>query len=40
MLKSEILDCRVVALEKKGRFRRYFFGVLEILELDTPRMYL
>ena len=30
--KSETLDCRAVALEKKGDFRKYFFGISETLE--------
>ena len=29
---SEIVNCRAVALEKKGHFRKEFFGVFEILE--------
>ena len=32
MLKSEILDCKAVGLEKKGQFRKYFFGICKILE--------
>ena len=42
LLKSEILDCRAVALEKKGQFRKDFFWIFEILELSflsTSRMY-
>ena len=30
--KVEILDCRAVALEKKGKFCKDFFGSFEILE--------
>ena len=29
---SEILDCKAVALERKTHFRKYFFGIFEILE--------
>ena len=29
---SEILDCKAVALERKAHFRKYFFGIFEILE--------
>ena len=32
LLMSEILDCRAVALEKKAHFRKYVFGIFEILE--------
>ena len=32
LLKSEILDSRAVALEKKGQFHKYFFGIFEIFE--------
>ena len=32
LLKSEILDCRAVELEKKGQFRKVFFGSFKILE--------
>ena len=35
MLMSEILDCRVVALDKKGQFRKVFFGVFEILKITS-----
>ena len=32
LLKSEIQDCRAVALEKEGQFRKDVFGIFEILE--------
>ena len=32
LLKSEIQDCRSLALEKKGHFRKDIFGIFEILE--------
>ena len=33
---SEILDCRTVALEKKGHFRKDFFEIFEILKHPHP----
>ena len=33
---SEILDCRAVALEKKGHFRKILFGIFKILEHPYP----
>ena len=30
LLKSEILDCKAVALVKKGLFRKYFFRIFDI----------
>ena len=32
MLKSEILDCMAIALEKKGQFRKKHFEIFEILQ--------
>ena len=32
LLKSEILDCKAVALEKKGQYRKHFLGIFRIVK--------